>query len=74
MKPEVFMGDGFTGAERRTKALEIAVAILGPMEKEDIEKANKNGKEIINHYFWLLKTINEFIDSWDLYFDIEKQS
>ena len=53
--------------DRETRALEIAVAILGPMEKKDIEKANKDGKEILDHYLWLQKAISEYLQSEEKY-------
>jgi hypothetical protein len=49
------------GDERKARAFELAVSILGPMAKEDIDKANKDGKEVINHYLWLIKAIDQFI-------------
>jgi hypothetical protein len=53
--------------ERRTRALEIAVAILGPMNKSAIDKANKQGVEVIKHYFWLLEAVDKFIFCGDVH-------
>ena len=66
------MGDTYSASDRRATELEIAVAILGPLAKEDIEKANKDGKEILNHYLWLLKEIDQFILFGDIYSDPPK--
>jgi len=49
------------GNEARAKALEIAVSILGSMDKTEIEKTDKQGEKIIKQYFWLAKTIRDFI-------------
>lgn len=47
--------------EIRAKALEIAIAILGPIGKEEIEKTNNDGNKVIEQYFWLVKDIRDFI-------------
>jgi len=66
------MGRAYSASDRRATELEIAVSILGPLAKEDIEKANKDGKEILNHYFWLLKEIDNFILFGNVYDDPPK--
>ena len=65
---------GMPGDERRTKALEIAVSILGPLKKDQIEEADKKGTEIIKHYFWLVKDIDRFIFDRDTFDNLDKQA
>jgi len=55
------------GDERRTRALEIAVSILGSLAKDKIDEANKNGDNIIRHYLWLVKAIDDFIATRENY-------
>jgi hypothetical protein len=64
---------GIASDERRTRALEIAVAILGPMEKSEVEKADKQGIEIIKHYSWLLYAIDNFIALPDTFDNLKIQ-
>jgi len=49
------------GMEARVKAIEFAIAILGPLEKSEIEAAEKQSGKVIEHYYWLAKPIRDTI-------------